>query len=639
MTDARSTVTDESPAEERSTDVPEASEQQGLDALVTRVAVHLMSVSRSSLRQAIAWTLQTLGEALHVDTVFLRRHDHERGVSILVDEWPHREHVPDPDPLGIVPFEADPVFAASRTLREPLVVRPSTSGAEYQDRVEEAAGVGEVAMATVPLVQNEVTKGVLGFVNFGDRAWTTAETNALQAIASLVVQLEARVAAEDRLHYNALHDELTGLPNRRALFDEMERRLAHDDGAMTTVLYLDLDHFKTINDVLGHPSGDRLLEILAQRLRGALRPDDFIARLGGDEFVVLMGGSVDPLAAQGVAERLLRLVARPVDMDGYVIHRTASVGIAAAGSGEESGEELLAHADAALYSAKAHGRSRAVVFDDALQQEVDRRFSSEMMLRAALDTDRIALHYQPEVDLRDGRLLAVEGLLRWHHPARGLLPAGEFITLAEETGLIVELGRWVLAEAGKQMARWVRENPTSQMVMRINVSPTELMRRDLVTGVAECLAKNDLPPSRLCLEITEHAVLQSLDSTLLTLNDLRALGVELVIDDFGIGYSSMVHLKHLPVTGLKIAQDFVTELGADSRDRAIVESVVRLATSFDLDLIAEGVETPDHVRELLALGCTRGQGFLISKPMPAATLEPLIFGHEGELPWAEHFRA
>jgi diguanylate cyclase (GGDEF)-like protein len=598
--------------------------QRGLDELVTRIAVRLMSVSHDSVDEAVAWTLLTLGEFFKVDTVYFRRNHHKDGVSVLVDEWPRRQHVPDPDPLGVVSFDADPVFGAIRDLKEPFVIRPGNSPDGYQNRVEEGSGIPQVSMAMVPLIQETTTEGVLGFVNFQDRAWESAEVNALQAIASLMMQLQARIDAEDRLHHNAFHDELTGLPNRRSLLDELERRLRAAAGEPVAVIYIDLDHFKAMNDVLGHRAGDRVLIAAADRLATTLRPGDVAARFGGDEFVVVLSAPISTLGAAAVADRLLELLAMPVDLDGQFVNRTASFGIAVADTDSVTPDELLARADAALYAAKARGRNQIVVFDDEMRAEADDRFSLEVSLRAAIDDGELLVHYQPEVDLRTGRVLAVEALVRWNHPLRGLLPAEAFITVAEESGLIVELGRWVLEEACREMATWVRAYPDLDLTMRVNMSPAQLMSRDFVALVTETLAKHGLCGDKLCLEITEHAVMQDVDGSIEVLRQLRALGIDLAIDDFGSGHSSMIQLKRLPVTALKIDQSFVAGIATDTNDRAIVDSIARLAGAFGLALVAEGVEFRDQAECLLALGCHRAQGFFFSMPVPPGEIETII---------------
>jgi diguanylate cyclase (GGDEF)-like protein len=603
---------------------PVQSSQSGLDALVTRIAVQLMSVSALSMHETFEWMLRVLAEFFEVDVSFLRRTDNVRESSILVAEWPPRENIPDPDPLGEVPFGADSMFDATRDLKEPFTVRPEFSSGTYQKRVKQGSGVGEVSLAIVPLIRADVTVGVLGFVKFGDRPWATAETNALQAVASLMVQLGARVDAEEKLRYQSHSDELTGLPNRRALVEELHRRLDAGGNRTTGLLYFDLDRFNALNDFLGHDAGDQFLVTVAERLRTAMGTGDFAARLIGDEFVFLIERPGVELEALAVADNLLEIMSEPVEINGHQVSRTASLGIALSNGPSVAAEELLAHADAALHLSKALGGNQAAVFDTALRASVDQRSETEMQLRDAIEHGGLLLYYQPEVDLRTGKLLAVEALVRWNHPQRGVLPAGSFITVAEETGLIADLGRWVLTEACRQMAVWREQFPLLRITMRVNVSPAQLATRNIVHLVNECLIRNHLPGRSLCLEITEHAVVQEVEQTVDVLNELKALGITLAIDDFGTGYSSMSQLKHLPVDALKIDQTFVAGLGIDGGDRAIVDATVRLAQSFGLEVVAEGVETVDLVHELLKLGCYRAQGFLLCRPKPAAELKAVL---------------
>jgi len=600
-----------------------AAYQRHLDELVVRVAERLMSASSENLQETLDWSIRMLAEFLHADTAFLRRNDHPAGLSYLVAEYPARENVPDPDPLGAVPFDADPIFAATRDLKEPLVVRQSQSPDDYNDRIEQGSGIGEWSGAAVPLLQGDVTTGCLGFMHFMDREWTSPEINALRAVASLLVQLNFRIDAEERLHYHALHDDLTGLPNRRALLAEIDRRLDSSQ-AQTALLFLDLDRFKVMNDYLGHGAGDRVLVTIADRIRMSMRPSDFAARLGGDEFVILLGETNGDLGAIATANRLLDLVSQPIDFDGQHISHTGSVGIAVARRGETTALELLGRSDVALYAAKAEGRNRAVVFDHVLRAVVDERSDTELMLRDAIAADGLRLFYQPEFDLFTGEVVAMEALVRWDHPVRGLLTAGSFITIAEETGLIVDLGRWVMERACRQIAIWRSSYPRVPLTVRINMSPAQLSMPGIVEYVERCLQQAGLPGSAVCLEITEHAVIADVDRTVGILNEFRALGVSLAIDDFGTGFSSMTQLKHLPVNTLKIDTSFVSGIAGDPTDQAIVESIIRLGEAFGLDLVAEGVETVEDMRELMRLGCRRAQGFLLARPMPPEEVERIL---------------
>ena len=596
-------------------------DQRRLDELVGQVAERLMSASLRTRQDVLIWTSRVLAEFLGADVAFLRRNDHSRGLSILEAEWPPRE-TPDPDPLGEVPFDSDPVFAATKTLRKPYLAGVTDTPDDYLDRVEKATGVPVVGGAAVPLLLADTTWGLLGFAHFGLHAWTPGEIGALQAVASMLMQLQARIDAEERTQYIALHDDLTGLPNRRALLQELEDRLeAH---RKTAVLFFDLDRFKVMNDFLGHASGDRVLTTIGDRIRTSIRPNDFAARLGGDEFVILVGEVSGEMEVMATACRILGVIGEPIDFAGQYVSHTASVGIVLSRPGLRNGMELLGWADVALYAAKRQGRNQAVVFDDVLQELVSERSRTELMLREAIESDGLRLHYQPEVDLRTGRLLAVEALVRWEHPTRGLLPASAFITVAEETGLVVDMGRWVFTEACRQLAAWRREYPDLPLIVRVNMSPAQFVISGLVEFVEDRLRVYDIPGERLCIEVTEHAVLQEPEQTARILRGFQALGVEIAIDDFGTGYASFTELKRLPVNLLKLDQTFVQGIITDPSDRAIVEAIIQLGRALDLGVIAEGIECSATIDKLLELGCHRGQGYLMSVPMSAEELAPVL---------------
>jgi diguanylate cyclase (GGDEF)-like protein len=596
--------------------------RQRLDELVSQVAERLMSASSRNRQEILTWTTQVLGEFLGADVAFLRRNDHARGLSIMVAEWPPRENIPDPDPLGEVPFDADPIFARTRDLRGPFLSGVVETPDDYLERVEKGSGVADVDGAAVPLLLADATWGVLGFLHFGRHAWTKAEINALQAVASMLVQLQARLDAEERTEYIAHHDDLTGLPNRRALLRELEDRLAaHRE---TAILFFDLDRFKVMNDFLGHASGDRVLTTIADRIRTSIRSNDFAARLGGDEFVILVDEAISEMEVLSSAHRILEVVGRPINFAGQQVSHTASIGIVLSKPGSENGMELLGWADVALYAAKRQGRNRAVVFDEVLRDAVSERSRTELTLREAIDSDGLRLHFQPEVDLRTGQLLAVEALVRWEHPTRGLLTASSFIVVAEETALVVDMGRWVFEEACRQLAAWRRDYPHRPIVVRVNMSPAQFVTNGLVEFVEDCLRQHQIPGEQLCIEITEHAVLQEPDQTARMLRGFQALGVEVALDDFGTGFASMTELKRLPVNLLKLDTSFVQGITTDSSDRAIVEAIIQLGHALNLEVIAEGIESSATIDKLLELGCHRGQGYLIAVPMAADELAPII---------------
>jgi diguanylate cyclase (GGDEF)-like protein len=596
--------------------------RQRLDELVSQVAERLMSASSRNRQEILSWTTRVLGEFLGSDTAFLRRNDHARGLSIMVAEWPLRDNVPDPDPLGEVPFDADPIFARTRDLRGPFLSGVDETPDEYLERVEQGSGVADVDGAAVPLLLADATWGVLGFLHFGRHAWTKAEINALQAVASMLVQLQARLDAEERTEYIAHHDDLTGLPNRRALLRELEDRLAaHRE---TAILFFDLDRFKVMNDFLGHASGDRVLTTIADRIRTSIRSNDFAARLGGDEFVILVDEAISEMEVLSSAHRILEVVGRPINFAGQQVSHTASIGIVLSKPGSENGMELLGWADVALYAAKRQGRNRAVVFDEVLRDAVSERSRTELTLREAIDSDGLRLHFQPEVDLRTGQLLAVEALVRWEHPTRGLLPASSFIVVAEETALVVDMGRWVFEEACRQLAAWRRDYPHRPIVVRVNMSPAQFVTNGLVEFVEDCLRQHQIPGKQLCIEITEHAVLQEPDQTARMLRGFQALGVEVALDDFGTGFASMTELKRLPVNLLKLDTSFVQGITTDPSDRAIVEAIIQLGHALNLEVIAEGIESSATIDKLLELGCHRGQGYLMAVPMAADDLAPIL---------------
>ena len=594
--------------------------QQRLDELVSKVAERLMSASATNRQEVLDWTVKELCQFLKTDVAFIRRNDHVRGLSIMESEWPVRENIPNPDPLAEVPFDSDPVFGAMRNLRGPFL--PGVDFDEYLAHVDDLTGIDDVYGAAVPLLMHDETWGILAFLHFDKHTWVQAEINALQAVASMLVQLQARIEAEQQTIYNANHDDLTGLPNRRALIAELVRRL--DAGRDTAVLIIDLDRFKVMNDYLGHASGDRLLVTIADRLRTSIRANDFAARLGGDEFVFLVDQITSEMEILATSFRLLEVISEPVDIHGQMFCHTASIGIALAPEVKPDAVEMLSWADVALYSAKSRGRNQAVVFDSQLRTVATERSELELNLRDAIDDGGLRLHFQPEVDLRTGRLLALEALVRWDHPVRGMIPAAEFITVAEETGLIVNIGRWVFAEACRNMATWMRVHPDSDFVLRINMSPAEFMMNDIVEFVEECLVLNGVPGSRVCIEITEYTVLDKPEKTVKILLGFQALGVEVALDDFGTGFASMTELKNLPVNVLKLDLSFVQGVTHDIYDRAIVESIIRLGGALSLKVVAEGIETREVADKLVDLGCQRGQGYLISRPVPAQDLDNLL---------------
>jgi diguanylate cyclase (GGDEF)-like protein len=438
-----------------------------------------------------------------------------------------------------------------------------------------------------------------------------------------------RKRAEVALAHQALHDALTGLPNRALFLDRLKLALARSERrhSSVAVLFLDLDRFKLINDSLGHEAGDRVLVDVGARLASALRPGDTVARFGGDEFTALCEDVPSERAVLTIAERMAAAVGMPFALDGDEADTflTASIGIAMAegdARDEALAESLVRDADAAMYRAKERGKSRVELFDARLRERAVRRLSIESALHRALDRKELVLHYQPQIDLASGRIISWEALVRWQHPERGLLEPVEFISVAEETGLIVALGAWVLEEACRQADRWTSMPGTlCAPEMGVNLSARQLTQPELLDVVTQALQQASLDPARLCLEVTESVVMEDASASERTLAVLREMGVQLAIDDFGSGYSALSSLKRFRVDVLKIDRAFVAELGGDSADGPIMAAIIDLTHALGLRSVGEGVERPDQLAVLRTLGCDVGQGFYFGRPAPPEAAE------------------
>ena len=440
-----------------------------------------------------------------------------------------------------------------------------------------------------------------------------------------------RKRAEVALAHQALHDALTGLPNRALFLDRLELALARSQRRRSSVavLFLDLDRFKLINDSLGHDAGDRVLIDVGARLQNALRPGDTVARFGGDEFTALCEDVPSERAVLAIAERMAQAVGMPFplghgDVDTFL---TVSIGIAMAegGAGRDSlAASLVRDADAAMYRAKERGKSRVELYDARLRERAVRRLTIESALHRALERDELRLHYQPQIDLASGRIGAWEALLRWEHPERGVLEPAEFIVVAEETGLIVALGAWVLAEACGQAMRWTSLPGTvGAPEMGVNLSARQLTQPELLDVVEDALTRTGLHPSRLCLEVTESVVMEDTSGSARMLAALHELGVRLAIDDFGSGYSALSSLKRFRVDVLKVDRAFVAGLGRNATDGPIMAAIIDLAHALGLRAVGEGVERADQLAVLRSLGCDVGQGFFFGRPQPPEVSEEL----------------
>jgi diguanylate cyclase (GGDEF)-like protein len=450
---------------------------------------------------------------------------------------------------------------------------------------------------------------------------------AVNRTLGIIQDVTERRSMESKLAHQANHDPLTGLPNRalfnRRLSEALEWPHGGEPSSHVAVLFLDLDHFKKTNDTLGHQAGDQLLTAVAWELRRTAREGDIVARLGGDEFTVLLQGIKCQDDAARVARRISETLEQPFRLGDHEVFLTTSIGIAIGEPGRDRPVDLLRNADIALYRAKDDGRARWAVYDPTLHAAAPERFSLESDLWRAAQRGEFRLCYQPQVELGSGRLIGMEALIRWQHPRRGLVSPAEFIPLAEETGLILQIGRWVLAEACRQAKEWQDRLPNPPGVT-VNLSARQFRDPNLVNDVARVLRETGLQPSLLCLEITETVVMEQAESTVATLRNLKALGVQVAIDDFGKGYSSLSYLKRFPIDTLKIDKEFVGGLGRDAGDTAISKSVVSLAHAFGLRVVAEGIERMEQLRQLRTLGCELGQGYFFSAPLTSDAAEQLI---------------
>jgi diguanylate cyclase (GGDEF)-like protein/PAS domain S-box-containing protein len=472
------------------------------------------------------------------------------------------------------------------------------------------------------------TFGVLSVQFRRLHAWGPEEIDFLQSLANVLADALERQAIEDDIRHRALHDPLTDLPNRILFMDRLEQALARQRrrDSLTAVLFLDFDHFKVINDSLGHHVGDELLTAVAPRLRHALRASDTVARLGGDEFAILLEEIDGEDDAIEMAQRVAALFVAPFVIGGGDHFVTASIGIALARGGE-SPMELVRDADAAMFRAKERGRARYEVFDEATRSRALARLRVENDLRRAVEREEFSLFYQPVVSLRTHAVVALEALIRWRHPERGLVSPAEFVPVAEQNGLIEPIGRWVLHSACRQAAAWHSARPDARPVeIAVNLSAVQLASPGLVATVHEALGASGLAPELLCLEITETAMLEDPESSAEALRALGAVGVRLALDDFGTGYSSLAYLPHLPLDTLKIDRSFVDGLGTETQDTAIAEAIVAMSRALSLGVVAEGVETERQARELTRLGCDYAQGFYFARPLPAHEILAVLGG-------------
>lgn len=458
----------------------------------------------------------------------------------------------------------------------------------------------------------------------GSRFWADAvitalrdEHGTLRGFAEVTRDVTERMQSLSRSRRQALHDPVTGLPNR-ALFAELlrhalARQARHDQ--LVAVLYLDLDRFKVINDSLGHELGDHLLVALGERVRSVMRPEDAVARMGGGELAVLCEVSEES-DALAIAQRIVHALEAPLCADHHELVVSTSIGVAVTSASDIEPERLVADADVAMYSVKERGPGRVELFNDAMRRRAVHRLSEEVSLRQAIERGEFGVYFQPVVELSEGRTVGYEALLRWQHPEQGTLDADQFIPLLEETGLILALGQWALAEACGRVASSGSTDSADGPTISVNVSALQVAHSDLEAGVAQVLEESNLAPGRLCLELTESVLLDDEDHATSVLSGLKSLGVKLALDDFGTGYSPLTYLRQLPVDTVKIDRSFVAGLGCDRGNSAIVSSVIKIADVLDLDVVAEGVETESQHQALRSMGCPLAQGYYFARPQP-----------------------
>lgn len=497
---------------------------------------------------------------------------------------------------------------------------------------EAAATLGFRSSIGLPLLSKQRAFAALAIYSTATDAFLADEVALLQELASnLAYGIESlrarsqRVIAEEKLAFLAHHDALTGLPNRLLLRDRFDTAVAQAerDSAKVAMLFLDLDNFKQINDSLGHGMGDQLLVALAGRLRGCIRESDTISRQGGDEFIILMGGVTEVGVVERVAQQILNAVAEPFELAGHTLTTTFSIGISLYPDDAHDFDTLSKNADGALYHAKDSGKNAYSFFAAGMNVDALARMQLQVSLRKALKNEEFVLHYQPQLSIASGRIIGVEALVRWQPPDGPLVPPGSFIPVAEQSGLIIAIGEWVLHEACRQAAAWQAAG-LPPIMMAVNLSAMQFRRGNILDTVAAALTLSGLPAHCLELELTESILLQDVDMAMKTLHSLKDLGVKLSIDDFGTGYSSLSYLKRLAVDKLKIDQSFVRDLATDSDDAAIVRAIVQLGHTLQLTVIAEGVETDRQLAFLMQYGCDEAQGYLFSRPLAAAAVEPML---------------
>jgi diguanylate cyclase (GGDEF)-like protein len=605
-------------ARERARQTLASKYRQVLDELQLRLGGRFLDRSAVDVREVLDWALGEIGDVLDCDLIAFCEYV---GTADGDLHWWARSNstiatgVSDAFMAGSEFLE--PHFSKVLESGEPTATRSVLLPQKDREVLERMTGGAPLSMLVVPFRARGIGL-LLGLSVFRDREWSPAEMAMLTQLVGQVRQFIDVVAGRRQLQYDATHDSLTSLANRRKITDDFNELIA--EGRSGAMLMIDVDRFKVVNDSLGHSAGDAVLVAIAERIRASVREQDLVGRLGGDEFGILVRDDESDLELAATAARLIEVVREPIIVRGTTVIPTCSIGIARTGPSDDV-ESVIRHADAALYDAKANGRDRYEFFDDAHRETLRARLHLETALRRGVSNGEFVPWFQPEYDLIRNEIIGVEALVRWNHPTEGVVDAVHFIDTAEEIGLAPEMSRIVVDKSFAVLREWISDGFDTRM--RVNVAAAQLQSNELAEQISVALDTYGIPADLLCIEITERSLMLDLDSAIEALGEVRRLGVEVAVDDFGTGFSSLARLKHLPVDTLKIDRSFVNGIVTSATDREIVRTIIWLSRGLGLDVVAEGVEHAEQVEMLLELGCRRAQGWLWSPAVPAESVPRL----------------